>query len=196
MLRLSIAAIDVWNGSMMGENTKMIELPSVLPWGVPLVYVWKHSNCLLRIPRCNVCFLDSFLFSLLQSFLNFAVRFKNIKPLIRCGLSLNDLSGYRVFIHGKIIKRNFLIALKASPMKYVQSPIFCQVEDEYLLLFCASLWGSSSSSLEITFAHCSSCYNTVRLNTTMCEQCFSLLLLSSWRFRLPTAATFVVKYPI
>lgn len=111
-----------------GENTKMIELPSVLPWGVPLVYVWKHSNCLLRIPRCNVCFLDSFLFSLLQSFLNFAVRFKNIKPLIRCGLSLNDLSGYRVFIHGKIIKRNFLIALKASPMKYVQSPIFAKLK--------------------------------------------------------------------
>lgn len=136
------------------ENTEMIEPPSVFhcrPEGVPVAYVWKLSNCLLPIPQCHVCFLDS-LCLVSQSFLNFAVWF------IHQTLNQTWSIPKQVFwLWGLCPQRNCISCFSncseniTYKMRNTCLQNLCKVEDEYFLSFHDSLWGSSSSSSEITF---------------------------------------------
>lgn len=56
MLRLSIEAIDVWNGSMMEKYQNDRTVYSV---DQSVVCGLCLRTCLLPIPQCHVCFLDS-----------------------------------------------------------------------------------------------------------------------------------------
>lgn len=117
-LRLSIEAIDVWNGNMMGKykNDRTTFSISLETQGCSCGYVWKLSNCLLPTPQCHVCFLDSVCLVCYTHLLTLPYG-SYIKHLIRCGLFQNKLSSYEVFVHKEFIKLVFLIALKTTPMK-------------------------------------------------------------------------------